>query len=78
MAGASVKLLALIVDGFIAMLNVALTRVPLFATPLVLVGTAGLPLVGSDAVTVGIEGPDDTGHIAPGAIALGGGAKGVL
>ena len=47
----------LIVRGSIARLNVAVINLPLFATPVVLVGTNWLPLVGSDNVTVEIVGP---------------------
>ena len=46
----------LIVAGFIARLKVAVINLPLGVTPVVLVVAIWLPLVGSDAVTVGIVG----------------------
>ena len=64
----------LIVLEFIAILNVAETRVPLLAMPVVLVGTAGLPLVGFVAVTVGIVTPTaQDGFGVPGVLDPGGG-----
>jgi hypothetical protein len=73
-AGATEKLVSLIVVGFIAMLNVAVINLPLFVTPFVLVVTDGLPLVGSVTVTVGIVAPA-AGQAAPGAIAPAGAVK---
>jgi hypothetical protein len=57
----------LIVRGSIARLKVAVINLPLLRTPVVLVVTNWLPLMGFDEVTVGIVGPV-TVHKAPGMI----------
>ena len=58
--------------GFIARLKVAVIDLPPPATPFVLVVTNWLPSVGSELVTLGIVGPADAAHTAPGEIAPGG------
>ena len=65
----TVKVVALIVAAFIARLKVAVICLPPPATPLVLVVADWLPLLGEDAVTVGMVALAATVHVAPGAIA---------
>jgi hypothetical protein len=69
LTGFSVKVVALMVPEAIGRLKVAVISLPLLGTPVVLVVTNWLPLVGSDIVTVGIVGPEATEHTPPGMIA---------
>jgi len=65
-----VKVVALIVAGSIARLNVAVITLPPPATPFVLVVTNWLPLVGAEEITVGMVAPTATVQdVAPGTTA---------